>query len=234
MFGVKRQVIKVGLFDFLGKSAKQRERERAEELAWSEDLEVYSGMQVEVSSDDGRMFLAAGLTDLRGDRAQLKPRMDGSLLTKGDGPIPVTIRGFSSRENRAVVMKGRVRLSPGGSWQVERLALVKKRDNRASVRIDVDLDGFLSFEGLQEPCHVVNMSTGGVCVSTPVRHNVGEKLILWLTLPVESGTLTLPFQILRINERRHGYFEYGCKFLEMDGEQEDRLIRSIFELHGYR
>lgn len=229
---MKGQGKKVGLFDFLGKSAKQREQERVEELARNEDLEVYSGMRVEVSSDDSRMFLSADLTDLRGDRAQLKPRMDGSLLTKDDGPVPVTIRGFSSRENRAVVMKARVRLSPSGSWQVERLALVKRGDSRATVRVEVDMDGFLSFDGLQEPCHVLNMSSGGVCIGTPARHNVGEKLSLWLTLPVESGSLTLPFQILRINERRHGYFEYGCKFLTMSESQEERLIRSIFELHG--
>lgn len=222
----------MGLFDFFGKSGKQRKRERAAELARNEDLEVYSGMRVEVTTDDGRMFLAAELTDLRGDRVRLIPRIDGSLLTKGDGPVPVTIRGFSSKENRAVVMKARIRLSPSGSWQAERLALVKRGDNRASVRVSVDTDGFLSFEGLQEPCRVVNMSTGGVCVGTPVRHNVGEKLTLWLTLPVRSGTLTLPCQILRINERRHGYFEYGCKFLEMPEEQENRLTRSIFELHG--
>lgn len=203
-----------------------------EELARNEDLEIYTGMRVEVTTDDGRMFLAAELTDLRGDRARLLPRMDGSLLTKGDGPVPVTIRGFSSKENRVVVMKARVRLSPSGSWQAERIALVKRGDNRASVRVDVDMDGFLSFDGLQAPCRVVNMSTGGVCVGTPVRHNVGEKLTLWLTLPVKSGTLTLPFQIVRINERRHGYFEYGCKFLALSEEQEERLTRSIFELHG--
>ena len=205
-----------------------------EELARNEDLEIYTGMRVEVTTDDGRMFLTAELTDLRGDRAQLKPHMDGSLLTKRDGPVPVTIRGFSSKENHVVVMKARVRLSPSGNWQVERIALVKRGDNRASVRVDVDLDGFLSFDGLQAPCRVVNMSTGGVCIGTPVRHNVGEKLTLWLTLPVRSGTLTLPFQIVRINERRHGYFEYGCKFLALSEGQEERLTRSIFELHGQK
>ena len=224
----------MGLFDIFGKSTKQRERERVEELARNEDLEVYSGMRVEVTTDDGRMFLAAELVDLRGDRAKLLPRIDGSLLTKEDGPVPVTIRGFSSKENHAVVLKARIRLSPSGSWQAERLALVKRGDNRASVRIDVGMDGFLSFDGLQEPCQVINMSTGGVCVGTPARHNVGEKLDLWLTLPVQSGTLTLPCQILRINERRHGYFEYGCKFLAMSDEQEKRLVWSIFELHGMK
>ena len=222
----------MGLFDLFGKSARDREREQAEELARNQDLEVYAGMKVEVTSDDGRMFLSAKLTDLRGDRAQLKPSMDGSLMARGEAPIPVTIRGYSSRENRAVVMKARVRVSAGGNWQAERLALVKKGDHRASVRVSVDLDGFLSYDGIQMPARVINMSTGGVCVASHARHNVGEKLTLWLTLPVQSGTLTLPFQILRINERRNGYFEYGCKFIEMDEEQENRLARAIFELHG--
>ena len=58
------------LFGFF-RSPKEREAEESERRAQEEDLEIYSGMRVEVTSNDGRMFLVAKLIGLRGDRAQL-------------------------------------------------------------------------------------------------------------------------------------------------------------------
>ena len=94
----------MGLFGLFGKSPKQREEEASMRRAEAEDLEIYSGMRVEVTSNDGRIFLAAKLTSLRGDRAQLLPLTEGNLLTRTEEPIPVMIRGFSSRENKADVI----------------------------------------------------------------------------------------------------------------------------------
>ena len=215
------------LFNLFDGDARQRE----EELSQNQDLDIYTGMKVEVISDDDRMFLTAEVVGLRGDRAQLKPCMDGSLLAAGEA-VPVTIRGVSSKENRAVVMQARLRVSGSGSWQAEHLALLEKGDNRASVRVPVGFDAFLRYKDGQEPVDVLNMSTGGACIFTRARHNVGEKLTMLLTLPIQSGELTLPVQILRINERRNGCFEYGCKFLNIDEELENRLARAVFELHG--
>ena len=63
----------MGLFDAFRKSPKERQAEEARKRAAREDLDVYSGMRVEVTSGDGRIFLVARLSDLRGDRAQLEP-----------------------------------------------------------------------------------------------------------------------------------------------------------------
>ena len=46
----------MGLFNLFGKTAKQTEEEAAAERARRMDLEVYSGMRVEVTSTDGRML----------------------------------------------------------------------------------------------------------------------------------------------------------------------------------
>lgn len=216
----------MALFSLFEANARQRE----EDLSM-QDLDIYTGMKVEIISDDDRMFLTAEVTSLRGDRAQLKPCMDGSFLTAGED-IPVTIRGFSSKENRAVVMRARIRVSPSGVWQAEHLDLVEKGDNRASVRVPVGFDAFLCHNDAREPADVLNMSTGGACIFTRGRHNVGEKLTMSLKLPIQAGELTLPLQILRINERRNGRFEYGCKFLNIGEELENQLARAIFELHG--
>ena len=58
----------MGLFDAFRKSPKERRVEEAHRRAMKEDLEVYSGMRVEVTSGDSRIFLVARLLELRGDR----------------------------------------------------------------------------------------------------------------------------------------------------------------------
>ena len=47
-----------------------------------------------------------------------------------------------------------------------------------------------------------------------------------------DGTF-LTCQILRIDARRPGYFEYGCRFVDVDEETERRLFRAMYALyHG--
>ena len=128
----------MGLFNLFGKTAKQTEEEAAAERARRMDLEVYSGMRVEVTSTDGRMFLVARLAGLRGDRAQLKLNTEAVLMASSEDPVPVTLRGYSSRENRAVFLRGTVRLGAGGVWLVEHLTLVKRNDDRIHLRAVTD------------------------------------------------------------------------------------------------
>ena len=63
----------MGLFDAFRKKPWEKRADEAYKRAMREDLEVYSGMRVEVTSSDGRVFLVARLLELRGDRAQLEP-----------------------------------------------------------------------------------------------------------------------------------------------------------------
>lgn len=137
----------MGLFDAFRKSPKERRVEGAQKRAMKEDLEIYSGMRVEVTSGDGRVFLVARLLELRGDRAQLEPGADGSLMTRSDEPTKVTIRGYSSIEGRAVSMEGIIRVSTGKLWQVENLALVDRAENRANVRVTADIPGSFTLVG---------------------------------------------------------------------------------------
>lgn len=224
----------MGLFDFFRRSAKQEEEEAAERLAQLEDLEVYAGMRVEVTSSDKRMFLVARLQGLRGDRAQLKPLAEGSLLNKTEESVAVTMRGFSSIENKAVVLHGMVRPGPSGNLLVEHLVLAKRGNDRSAFRMDTNINASITplkqFDGTRESCKLVNISAGGVCVGSQVRHNVGNKFLLWVRLLPELDSSMLTCQIVRIIERRHGYFEYGCRFLNLSAGEEERIMQIIFEL----
>lgn len=222
----------MGLFNLFGKTAKQTEEEAAAERARRMDLEVYSGMRVEVTSTDGRMFLVARLAGLRGDRAQLKLNTEAVLMASSEDPVPVTLRGYSSRENRAVFLRGTVRLGAGGVWLVEHLTLVKRNDDRIHLRAVTDREGVISPlgrpGGAEEPCRLLNISVGGVCLGLEKRYDVGDKFLLRVRLTPEGELLALRCQMLRILERRHGYFEYGCRFSELEAANEERILRYIF------
>lgn len=225
----------MGLFGLLRKSPKQQEEEASRRQAATEDLEIYQGMRVEVHSKDGRMFLAGRLTALRGDRAQLEPFADGSLMTEGDAPVPVTIRGFSSLENKAVLMEGTIRMGPNKIRYLEHISLVKMGNDRAFFRLDADVEGTImplkQITGTeQERCRVINVSVGGACIGSQVRRNVGNKFLLWVRLLPRQPVFEMRCQIVRIIERRHNYYEYGCKFLDLSEAEENRILQAVFEL----
>lgn len=223
---------------FRGKSAKQKREEESRRRAQEEDLEIYSGMQVEVTSNDGRMFLTATLLDLRGDRAQLQSQSEGNLLAGTEEPIPVVLRGYSSIEGKAVVLEGDIRPSPNGLWQVEHLALIKRVNDRAFFRVSTNIDAGVtlmgSFSSKEEPCKVLNISVGGACVGSKLRHNVGDKFILSVRLLPELEPSMMFCQVLRILERKMDYFEYGCQFLRLTSSDEDRILQIIFDLQRKR
>lgn len=224
----------MGLFGLFRKSPKQREEEESQRRAQTEDLEIYSGMRVEVTSDDGRMFLVARLTGLRGDRAQLKPATEGSLLTTLEEPVLVTLRGYSSKENKAVIMKCTVRSGGKNLWQAEHLTLIKRVNDRAFFRLETSLPGKLAPLGQlnrsAEECRLLNISVGGTCISTGIRHNIGDKFLLWSKLTPDSEPIQVVCQIVRINERRYGSFEYGCRFLNLSEAEEERVLQIIFDM----
>lgn len=220
------------------KSARQRRAEESKRRAQEEDLEIYSGMRVEVTSEDGRMFLTATLVDLRGDRAELESQSEGNLLAGTEEPIPVTIRGYSSLENKAVLLEGTIRPGPSGLWEAESLVLVKRSNDRAFFRVDTSIDAGVtpmgSFSSQEEPCKVLNISVGGVCVGSKLRHNVGDKFILQVRLLPELEPSMMFCQVLRILERKADYFEYGCQFLRLSSTDEDRILQIIFDLQRKR
>ena len=41
-------------------------------------------------------------------------------------------------------------------------------------------------------------------------------------------------QIVRVDERRYDYFEYGCRFLGLDPEDENLVLRSIFDAQNFQ
>ena len=72
--------------------------------------------------------------------------------------------------------------------------------------------------------------TDGVCLGCQARHNIGDKFRLEARLLPDQAPLDLGCQILRILERKHDYFEYGCRFLDLSEADENRILQIIFGL----
>ena len=128
-------------------------------------------------------------------------------------------------------------MGAGKLWQLENLALVDRAENRANVRIETSISGGFTVDGRpgvpEESCTVRNMGMGGVCFSAQARRDVGDKLHLRVDRLLELDGTFLTCQILRIDARRPGYFEYGCRFVDVDEETERRLFRAMYALyHG--
>ena len=221
----------MGLFGLFGKSPKQREEEESQRRAREEDLEIYSGMRVEVTSDDGRMFLVAVLTGLRGDRAQLRPATEGGMLTPLEEPVLVTLRGYSSKENKAVIMKCTVRSGGKNFWQAEHLSLIKRSNDRAFFRMGISIPGRLVIMGRAdaqaEECRLLNISVGGARIWTERRYQEGDKFLLRVRLLEDRDDSTIFCQILRTFQREDGTSEYGCRFLELNEADEMKIVQSI-------
>ena len=150
----------------------------------------------------------------------------------------MTLRGYSSIYGKAVILEGTIRPGVNGLWQVEHIVLVKRGNDRAFFRVDTSIDAGVtpmgSFSSKEEPCKVLNISVGGACVGSKLRHNVGDKFILSVKLLPELEPSMMFCQVLRILERKVDYFEYGCQFLRLSSSDEDQILQIIFDIQRKR
>ena len=110
----------MNLLKLFGKRTEEPVKEEEPE----EELDVYSGMRVEVTDADGRMLFVAKLLGLRGSQAELHQYSE-SDLPQEEEPLPVKIRGYSDRKRKAVYMEGAITPMPQHKWSVTELRVCK-------------------------------------------------------------------------------------------------------------
>ena len=150
------------LFNLFGRKADEPSQE-AEKEPDEDELEMYSGMRVEVTAFDGRILFVAKLIGPRGDRAELHEYLEASPL-QAEEPVPVRIRGYSDRDRKAVYMEGMIAPLPQNKWAVTELKVCRVGNDRAFFRLDTNLDATATmFSGLamgEKPCKLLNISIG--------------------------------------------------------------------------
>lgn len=219
------------LFDLFGKKAKTPEPEKKEEADAGEELELYSGMRVEVTTGSGVLLFVAKMLGIHGTAATLHQYSDTELPQDGE-PIPVKIRGYSDRDRKAVYLEGVISPLPNKVWQVEELTLIKIENARAFFRLDTNLDATATvFGGLsagERPCKLLNISVGGASISSEHRYHEGDKFLLKVRLLEDRPESAMFAQVVRVIEKDGGRFEYGCRFIELTEPDQERITQNIF------
>lgn len=195
--------------------------------------EIYSGLRVEAMTLDGRFLLAGKLMNYRGTQAELYQYTDTEQPVQSQEPIRVKIRGYNDRMRKAVCMEGTISPLPKHIWKVEDLTAVAQLGNeRAFFRLDVNLEAtvttFGGFGSGEYHCRMLNISVGGACISTDHVHHEGDKLLLKVKLMEDRDISTIFCQVMRVVDKGSGKYEYGCRFLELTENDEERITQSIF------
>lgn len=229
----------MGIFDLFGKKAKGQPPMETVEEEHVEELGIYSGIRVEVTTSEGQLLFVAKLLGLRGDKGELHQYSEG-VVPENDEPFRVRIRGYVDREKKAVHMEGAITPLQKNIWLVEELTVLKVGNDRAFFRLDTNLDATATmFGGLEmgeKPCRLLNISIGGASIRSKCRYHEGDKFLLKVRLLEDRPISAIFSQVVRITEKDTAEYEYGCRFLEMTEEDQEKITKNIFEAqcHGRR
>ena len=222
----------MGLFGLFGKKAEKAAPPQEE----GPFLEDYAGMDTLVTGEEGELLFTAKLLGLEGTSGQLhQTSQTVTPLRETEDPQPVRLRGYSSRKSKAAYLTGQLRPTQEPRiWSVDDLALVKLENDRSTFRMGVKMQAAVTPVdhpgAAEEPCGVLDLSVGGVRLSSQYPHQAGERLLLSLDLTQRGmPPTTLLCQILRVIGQE-GDYEYGCCFLDPSEADQDRIVQLLFSL----
>lgn len=194
------------------------------------EIPVYSGMRVEVVSQEGQFLFIARLAEPKADTVGLHLYSEADISP--EEPLPVQIRGYSDYEKKAVFLKGVAMPEEEKLWRATGLLVDQVKNERAFFRLTVNLDASLTaFRGVsagEAPCRVLNISVGGAGIRSKERYSEGDKLLLKVRLLEDTPESVLYCQVLRVDEKEDNQFEYGCQFLGMTEEGREQITQNIF------
>ena len=220
----------MSLLDLFNKKAKTQPPQESKEAA--QELDIYSGMRVEVTTHTGQILFVAKLLGLHGNKAELHQYSESEIAGDVES-IHVRIRGYSDYERKAVYMEGVITPGPKHIWQVEELTVLRVGNDRAFFRLNTDIDGSMVIIGKvgagEEPCKLLNISVGGAYVRAEPALELGERFLLQVKLHPDRDMSLIYSEVCRIIEKEDEVFEYGCQFVELNEADQKQIIQAIYE-----
>lgn len=221
----------MNLLNLFNKKAKGQRPQEGKQADSTEELDIYSGMRVEVTTDKGQVLFVAKLLGLNGNKAELHQYSEYEAAEDAEA-LYVKIRGYSDYERKAVCMEGIITPSPRHIWKVEELTVVRIGNDRAFFRLETNLDATITmFSGLtigEKPCKLLNISIGGASVSSEYRYYEGDKFLLKVRLLEDRPESAMYAQVVRVIEKDEGKIEYGCQFLGLTEADQEQITQNIF------
>ncbi|MCI8285538.1 MAG: PilZ domain-containing protein [Firmicutes bacterium] len=220
----------MSLLNLFGKKSKDQLPQN-KEATETTDIEIYSGMRVEVMTDKENLLFVAKLLGLRENKAELHQYSEMELPQQEE-PLHVQIRGYNDRSQKAVYMEGVITPDSKNIWKVEELTVSRTGNDRAFFRLNTDLDATATtFSGLtmgEKPCKMLNISVGGARIRSEYKYHEGDQFLLKVKLMEDAPESAMYCQVLRIIEKNNQKFEYGCKFLELTEKDQEKILQNIF------
>lgn len=220
-------------FDLFGKKEKEQPLQEAEKKDDTEGLEIYSGTRVEVTTMEGQLLFVAKLLYPQGDTAELHQYSETASPQAAE-PLRARIRGYLDHEKKAVHMEGMIAPAKKNIWTAEELVVRKFENDRAFFRLSTNLDATATmFSGLEtgeKPCKLLNISIGGASIRSKCRYHEGDKFLLKVRLMEDRPVSAIFSQVVRITEKDNAEYEYGCQFLELTDDDQEKITKNIFDV----
>lgn len=144
---------------------------------------------------------------------------------------PVLVRGYDERLEPFTI-RGIITKSSMTRCVVSHLEIIHHDNMRKSVRYP--LSPPTTVYVLEEPatdvsheCRLMNISTGGACISSSSIFEVGQILNLQVELIEHAGHIAYRCKVVRAVDLPDGTYEYGLFFDQLDKFQTNALLRDI-------
>lgn len=219
----------------MSQTAVIEETEQTEETEAVDGFGLRDGMTVEVLTMENRLTFVGKVESYRNGAVVLRESKGGELP-----PVmynkEIKLRFFRNRHN--LVLFGKICGSTGTIWKVDRLESRFTKEQRAYFRQRVSTKvaaqctkypGYGSPGGRTVPCQVLDVSAGGMLISSTEEYQVGDRLRVTKICLVEGeDAFSFNCHVRRAGEPEVGVIRYGCQFETLAPKEQDRLLRAIF------
>lgn len=220
----------MGLLDLFKKKDADKKTEQLLKPP-SHSVEDYAGLRVEVTNHSGELMFVAKLEHPRGNTAELHQYSEADAPEDAE-PVRVHIRGYHDHDRKAIYMEGTITPQPKHIWLVEDLVIEKISNDRAFFRLSTNIDASATtFGGMnagEKPCKLLNISVGGACIGSEFPYEEGDKFMLKVKLMEDRDLSTMFCQVLRVIDKGDAKYEYGCRFLELNENDQEKITQNIF------
>lgn len=199
--------------------------------------DLHPGMVVEVMTPENRLLFVGRIEAVQGGAVAIREANEDTL------PMVLVNKELKLRfflEEGNVVLQGKVCGSTMRMWKVDRLESTFTREQRAffrqsiSVNIEAQCGKRPSKGGpakLTTPCQVLDVSAGGMLISSKELYALGDRLyVTGIPLVAREPSFSFNCHVRRAGEWKKGVVRYGCQFESLSPKEQDRLLRAIFTI----
>lgn len=153
-----------------------------------------------------------------------------------EGSVVKLFIRLTQNKGELILIEGKVVKSMSLFLMIQAVQAVIKEEARDNYRQNIMRPAALSKvneEPREVPCTILNVSATGIALLSPGLFQIGD--ILELTrqrFRVRGPEHTVKCKVVRMRGLTEGGYFYGCQFVELTQEEENRLYQDMFALQA--